>query len=438
MLLNRHCKNFEFFRFALALLFWLQPLLIIDSRASNTIPEVIYYHKTADPSLSDENVVNQLVSQIEKRPGQPDNYIRLARLVLQMGLENTACDTLDKMERECHGSFMREFRRSLDGDELFAQEFLMYAQQKYYAHPEVQYYTAKALREHNFLDKAKDLLDKLIAKGTYVKGAYSLAADIALQEQRWSDAFKFANLELKHNHGDQNAMQYRLWSMNKLGILSDSESVALKQTYDGNPARTDIGVLYGDYLVRNRRSQEALNPLLYGITATSDDRMQQLAESDLSRVFSQQSDTQIDSAFYAFLRLQNPDVLMKSLLQLRVARVLITTGRYALARRYLTESLNTSTYFAAGAYKDLARTAELQGLENDAQQFYEKAFSIDPNDKATWLQYQRFKSAMERKRQRQRGSSRDLAGRLKSTLQWDAIIRKNEARKPTIVEWQWR
>lgn len=365
--------------------------------------------------------------------------MRLAQAVLQMGLENTACETLDKMERVCPGSFMNQFRKSLDDDELFAQEFLSYAQEKYYAQPEVQYYIAKALREHNFVDKARDSLDKLTGRGVYVKGAYSLAADIALQEQRWSDAYKYSNKELKHNPSDLNAIQYRLWAMNKLGILSDADAPALKATYDSNPARTDIGVLYGDYLVRNRRTEEAINPLLHGLTATSDEKMLQMAETDLSRIFAKQSDTQIDNTFYNFLRQQNPDALLKSLLQLKVARVLTTTGRYELAKRYLTESLATSAFFSAGLYKELARVAELQGSESDAQQYYERAFSIDPNNKATWLQYQQFKAAMERKKQRRLAEQRDIAGRIKKVIQPPADSQGSvPRRKPTIVEWQWR
>lgn len=412
---------------------------IAECLASNTIPEIIYHHQAPDSTLSNEDAVNRLMVQIEKQPNKPENYVRLAQAVLQMGLENSACETLDKMERACPGSFMNEFRKSLDDDELFAREFLMYAQLNYYAQPEVQYYIAKALREHNFVDKARDVLDKLTARGYYVKGAYSLAADIALQEQRWSDAYKYATKELKHNPSDLNAVQYRLWAMNKLGILSDAEAPALKAAYVSNPASTDIGVLYGDFLVRNRRPEEAVKPLLHGLTATSDERMLQLAETDLCRIFAKQTDPQIDDMFYSFLRQQNPDVLLKSLLQLKVARVLITTGRYELAKRYLTDSLSTSTFFSAGLYKDLARVAELQGSESDAQQYYERAFSIDPNNKATWLQYQQFKAAMERKKQRKLASQRDIAGRIKKVLQPPAASTGVATRKkPAMVDWQWR
>lgn len=407
--------------------------------ASSTIPEVIFRHKEPDVAISNEHVVNELAAKIDKNPHVVSNYIHLARTLLQMGLENMAADTLERMEANCPGSFMRAFSESIEGDQQFAQEFLIFAQQKYYAQPQVQFYTAKMLRQYNFLDKSEEILAKLAGSGTYVRGQYALSADLALQQHKWEDAYRNAEKELKRDPSNLDAQQYRLWAMNKLGLLTDAEGENLKVLYLRDPRRTDIGVLYGDYLLRRHRFSDATLALLQGLTATSDEKVFDLAVKDLSRIFSRLSDPEIDSAVKTVLSDARADALLSSLVYLKVGRVLTSSGRYALARKYLEQSLAFSTYFAAGTYHDLARVAQLQGDESAAQEYYEKAFNVNPNDAVAWKQFTQFRGTLERRRQRKQSEKRDVAARLKKGLTPDspAHSRVDRTKYSAPVEWRW-
>lgn len=398
-----------------------------------TIPEVVFARKQSpvDPLLVDaEKQIASLSGKIAANPKDSASYILLARILLRLGLEGEVSDVLSRMEQANPAGFMEEFQKSLRGDKQFCNEFIQYAYEKHGEEPAVRFIIAKSLREHNFLDRSKAALDMCFQSAvTPIPGAYALGADLALQENRYKDAVNFASKELEVDPSNNQARLFLIWGKNMCGEVGEKDFPVIEQIWKSRPwVRTDLGILYGEGLMRQGQYSRALSAMLVGICFNSGKVMQQKNNRNLQVILSKMTDEDIQQAISAFFSQERLDSVTSALVLLNVGRDLESIGRYRLAREFYAGSLQATSFFARASYLGLASVIHKQGLlaaqqghpwENLYQtsyNFYTRALDYDPGDRTTRYKFERFYQAYNRLHDRQNPSVRDIAARLKATF----------------------